>query len=298
MTMRHESFAAFILTHGRPDNVKTYDTIRHHGYTGRIVLIIDTEDPHADGYRERFGPDNVVQFDKAKIAEEFDTADTQADRRTIVYARNYCFKLAREMGLTYFVELDDDYVDFQYRFIRDEDIHGVYVRRRGRGPGLDAVFDAMLDFLDDTGAVSVAMSQGGDHMGGYRGAIHKGVKRKAMNSMFHRTDRPIAYLGRINEDVNTYVLQGSRGDLFLTFMGLQLDQTATQQSKGGMSDVYLLSGTYVKSFYTVMMAPSCVKVGLMGRTAQTQRFHHKISWDLAVPKILSAEYRKPRTAAG
>lgn len=36
-----------------------------------------------------------------------------------------------------------------------------------------------------------------------------------------------------------------------------------QKNKGGMSDVYIDKGTYLKSFYSVMFAPSCVKIGLM-----------------------------------
>ena len=44
ITQNHKEFAAFILTHGRPDNVLTYDSLKKAGYTGRIVLIIDNED--------------------------------------------------------------------------------------------------------------------------------------------------------------------------------------------------------------------------------------------------------------
>ena len=42
--MIKENFAVFILTHGRPDNVITYNTIKSSGYTGRIFIIIDNED--------------------------------------------------------------------------------------------------------------------------------------------------------------------------------------------------------------------------------------------------------------
>ena len=78
--------------------------------------------------------------------------------------------------------------------------------------------------------------------------------------------------------------------LFLTYMGITLDQAMTQDGSGGMTDVYLDSGTYLKSFYTVMMAPSCVTVRDMGE--QHRRLHHRISWDHAVPKIISGSYRK------
>ena len=57
-----------------------------------------------------------------------------------------------------------------------------------------------------------------------------------------------------------------------------------------MSDVYLDAGTYLKSFYTVMVAPSCVVVAMMGD--KHMRMHHKINWECAVPKILNQKYRK------
>lgn len=278
------NFAVFILTHGRPNRVVTYDTIRRAGYTGKIYLIIDNEDSKANEYRRKFGAENVIQFDKKAVAQTFDTADTQPDRRTIVYARNASFQIAQDLGLDYFLQLDDDYTSFVYRYVKDGVIRATLIRR------FDAVVDKMLDFLEDTNALTVAMSQGGDHMGGIQGRIRHGLLRKGMNSFFFRTDRPVQFIGRINEDVNAYVVHGSRGELFLTVMGLQLTQIQTQQNAGGMTDVYLASGTYLKSFYTVMMAPSCVKIRPMGRT--DIRLHHSISWDNAVPKIISDRYRK------
>ena len=51
ITKDHTKFAAFILTHGRPDNVLTYDSLKKAGYTGRIVLIIDNEDKNKEKYQ-------------------------------------------------------------------------------------------------------------------------------------------------------------------------------------------------------------------------------------------------------
>lgn len=279
-----DDIAAFVLSHGRADNVTTIRSFRNAGWTHPIYIVVDNEDPTADEYRQRFGADNVFEFDKPAIAETFDTADTQNDRRAIVYARNACWEIARTLGLRYFVELDDDYVSYRHRFIRDGVIGSTMIRN------IEPVVDAMCELLDTTGAATVAMSQGGDHIGGIYGPIRKAVKRKAMNFFVMRTDRPFTFVGRINEDVNTYVTLGMRGELFLTLLTLQFDQHATQSSSGGMTDVYLNSGTYTKSFYTVMMAPSCVKVGTMGRT--DRRFHHIVDWDRAVPKIISDRYRK------
>ena len=283
-------FAAFVLTHGRPDRVDTVRALRRHGYTGRIYLVVDDEDDTAGEYRERFGEENVLEFSKAEVAKTFDAADLSTDRRAIVYARNASQEIARNLGLDYLIQLDDDYTAFIYRFLRRG-----YLSRGGAAGDtpirrLDDVFRGLIGLLEDTGALTVAMSQGGDHMGGAEGPILKGYRRKAMNSFVIRTDRPIRFVGRLNEDVNAYTLYGSRGELFLTLMSLQLQQRPTQMTRGGMSETYLEGGTYLKSFYTVMMCPSFVQIRTMGRT--DRRLHHRIDWSAAVPKILAPELRR------
>jgi len=301
--MSDRTFGAMILTHGRPNKVVTYRSLRRHGYTGPIVLLIDDEDTTAELYRERF-PEEVRVFSKAEIAARFDPADQSADRRTIVYARIAAFDVARELGWTHFIQLDDDYTTFTFR-VPYRSSTGRQARPKATEYGhagsvavrdLDRVFEAMAGFLDRTGFLTVAMSQGGDHIGG-AGAqtIRQGFKRKAMNSFVVRTDRPVPFVGRLNEDVNAYALAGSRGELFLTLALLQLEQTATQQHGGGMTETYLASGTYVKSFYTVMMCPAFASVSMMGRT--DRRFHHRISWDNAVPKIVPPELRREAGSA-
>lgn len=108
--MFRDDFAIFILSHGRADNVKTLKTIKEENYTGRYYIIIDNEDKQAEKYYANFGKDHVIMFDKAKKASEIDTMDLSTERRCILFARNACFDIAKELGLTYFLELDDDYV--------------------------------------------------------------------------------------------------------------------------------------------------------------------------------------------
>jgi hypothetical protein len=111
-----------------------------------------------------------------------------------------------------------------------------------------------------------------------------------MNTFICSTDRPFQFFGRINEDVNTYTNLGNRGGLFFTVINVAIIQKQTQSNSGGMTDLYLDSGTYVKSFYSVMYTPSAVKIADMGHTHR--RLHHKINWSSAVPVILSEAHRK------
>jgi hypothetical protein len=106
-----------------------------------------------------------------------------------------------------------------------------------------------------------------------------------MNTFLCRADKPSDFRGTINEDVNTHVRAQQLGKLFLTTNALSVDQEDTQQEEGGLTDIYLDEGTYIKSFYTILYAPSCTTLGDLHDRADP-RIHHKISWRNAVPKIV------------
>ena len=112
-----EDFCVFILTHGRPDNVYTYDVIRKKGYDGPVYFILDNEDPTYDKYAENFGAENIIVFDKEEAASKFDEFDNFKNRKAIVYARNACFDIAKKLGYTYFLQLDDVYKHQHYMII-------------------------------------------------------------------------------------------------------------------------------------------------------------------------------------
>jgi hypothetical protein len=281
-----KKFGVLILSHGRADNVYTVETLRRCGYTGNIYFVLDDEDTTADQYRNQFGENNVIVFSKKEIAKTFDVGDSIQDLPpAVVYARNASFQIARDLGLDYFMQLDDDYTSFMFRWIEDKKLKHSYIK------DMNKVFEAMIDFLDVSNASTFAMAQGGDFMGGVGStAATKPLLRKAMNSFLFKTDNRITFVGRINEDVNTYVVEGTRGELYLTSTALMLTQQQTQKNKGGLTEIYLEVGTYVKSFYTVMMAPSCVTVRSMGTSHK--RLHHSVKWNNTVPKIISDKHKK------
>jgi hypothetical protein len=281
MNKMRDDFCAFILSHGRPDKIYTLNLLKKSGYTGKYFIVIDDEDTTRERYKELFG-DKVLVFSKSDIASRFDEADNFGDRRSIFYARNACFDLAKKVGCKYFIELDDDYTAFQFRVGKELEKDYCLITR------LDPVLEAMLEYYESIPAKTIAMAQGGDFLGDSNNASW--LKRKAMNSLICSTDRPFEFIGRINEDVNTYTTLGRRGELFLTIGAVQLLQKPTQSNSGGMTELYLASGTYVKSFYSVMYAPSCVKISMMGLAHQ--RIHHRISWNNTAVKILDEKYKK------
>lgn len=95
---------------------------------------------------------------------------------------------------------------------------------------------------------------------------------------------------RHDNHVNTYVRKGATGDLFFHTNCAYVNQLQTQTNEGGMTGLYQAAGTYVKSFFTVLYAPSCTRVWEF--PSKYSRWHHRISWRHAIPKILSEEVRR------
>ena len=277
--MRND-FAVIIPTHGRHDRVFTIDSLRKSGYTGNFYLLCDDEDKQLDKYKTKYG-DKVMVFSKDDYKGKFDKMDNFGNKACVVYARNAMWDIAKKIGLKYFAVADDDYTAFEYRITSE----GGYYSKRIKN--INDVFNSYTDFLITSKVDTVCFAQGGDFIGGKdNNKVANGFKvsRKMMNLYFFDVDKPIEFKGTINEDLTSSVTEGRTGRIILTSLMNSIDQNETQAQAGGLTEIYLELGTYVKSFYSVIAAPSCVKVALMGRT-QT-RIHHQVTWKNAVPKII------------
>jgi len=285
----NDDLVIFIFSHGRPDNIHTIKTLEKHGYTGALYIVIDNEDKTADRYYELYG-DKIIMFDKSEAAKLFDVGDNFTDRRAIVYARNASYGIADKLGYKYFFQFEDDYTDFQYKITAGGDYSNNKINN------LDIVFSIMLEYYKSIPAKIISMQQGGDFFGGKKSTNitkperARNVLRKTMNSLLCSTERPVEWVGRMNDDVSTYVSNGRRGDLFLNTSMLALYQPVTQSVKGGHSEIYKSMGTYVKSFISVIYAPSCVSVAMLN-SAHT-RIHHNVAYNNAVPCIISEDWKK------
>lgn len=292
--MVRDNFAIFILTNGRPEKVYTLKTLKMVGYTGKWYMILDNEDKTVDKYKEMYGEEHCYVFDKEAAAKKFDVMDNFDGKNVIVFARNICDQAARDLGLKYFAEFEDDYLDFRHRFEEGGSL------RAKRVTDFDSCCEAMLDFIDDVSDTfpnfrTIAWAQSGEMIGGLGGYVWKQkVKRKAMNTFFFKAhddpSKDVKFIGRMNDDVNAYVSDGRTGGMWFQVATLNLLQQLTQKSKGGNTDAYKKYGTYQKSFYSVMLSPSSVKVAMLGPSSP--RVHHTINWELTVPKILDEKYKR------
>ncbi len=283
--MANKKYAVFILTHKRPDKQITISVLRKAGYTGKIYLVCDKDDPTLKEYKKTYG-DDVKVFDKKKYLDKFDLMTNKVSFNVVTYARNAVYDIAKKLDLEYMVVMDDDYSVF-YTSI---DKNGFY--KRTKITDMDKVFKVHFDFLRKSKIDVLAFAQGGDFVGGWNGNIVKSdftPRRKAMNAFFLRVDNPIQFNGLINEDSTMGVEVAARGGVVLTNCLIQLEQTPTQKAEGGLTDIYKDLGTYQKSFYTLLMSPSSTKVMYQKAVG---RVHHFIKSDNAYPCIVRESLKK------
>jgi len=276
-------FCVFILSYNRPQNVPTVAALEEYGYTGDWYILIDHDDD-VEPYTNEWGEENVIVLDKDDALPELDRGDNMNRRDCNVYARYQSFDVAQELGYDYFALFDDDYDRFRYRWDENGEYDGTIQVK-----DVDTMFEHLITYLEEANLHSIATSQGGDWIGGEKAHIANNngeitAKRKVMNTFVCKADRPFEFRGTINEDVNTYVRAAQLGKLFLTPNLISINQEETQQEDGGLTDIYLDQGTYMKSFYTILYSPSSVELNKMGDT--NYRIHHHIDWNASVPKIV------------
>ena len=281
--MKSNDFAVFILSHGRADTITTYKALRDGGYTGRTYVVIDNEDDQEELYRHKFG-DDIIQFDKRDYLEKTDLGDLDTDRRIGVFARNFIQDEAKRLGYKFHLQLDDDVHGFTYRFAQGKVLRALHCSH------LDEVFSGMVEYMKETPITSLSFALSAYNMGGVDGSIKDGMTRKTMTTFLMRADDVQYFHMRMNDDITTSLINGMRGKLYYSYLPIEVEVDKTQVKAGGMTDIYQKNGTYRKSFYSVMCCPSCVKVSAMGIT--DYRIHHTISWNNAVPKLLSERWCK------
>lgn len=298
--MKHRNFCVLILSHGRAKNVVTINTLNRFGYTGDWYILLDSFDESKDEYISRFGEDHVLIFDKEEVMNDptTDSMDNFKFHKSIMYARQASINVVKKMGYKYFAEYEDDYDSIRWRMNSDIE----YSSKMLSSNTLDRVFDAMIDYLEETPRLqSICMAQSGDYIGGGNSKmIKEQSRRKAMNSWIIDVDRPFNFAGTMNDDVVAYTSLAHQGTLFLTTGFVAINQKQTQSSASGNTDMYKKFGTYAKSFYSVISCPSGVKIDTLqnlGSRVNTKEFriHHRVDWNSVAPKILNPKFKKSLT---
>ena len=210
--------------------------------------------------------------------------DLDQGRKVGVFARNFIQDKAKEMGYDYHFQLDDDIVSLSYRLVSEGKLRAIPCHK------LDDVFEGFVEMMDNTHITSLSFGHPAYYAGGNIKRFERGLIPKTMTTFMMRSDDIQYFHMRMNDDITTSALNGMRGKLYYTFLPLMITTELTQKAEGGMTEAYQDSGTYRKSFYTIMAMPSCAKIYHIGEVED--RIHHAIEWRNCIPKLLSERWKK------
>ena len=277
----------YILSHNRPANIPTINALKRSNSKLKQYIVIDDTDPQIQQYKRLY--DNLVIFNKKEISKLVDTVDNFHIYGTPLYARRYVWEHAKNNGIDCFIMLDDDYHYFCFKYPYNGILKELVIQ------DIDKLFYKFFEL--NLPNLYLSFSQNGDYIGGkHNSLITKGFKFKIMNCFFCFTDKMIPFKGTFNDDVNASLNLGLRGDIPLTIGGYSLHQENTQQFDGGMTDIYIEYGTYVKSFQSIIIHPTGVKIHLFTGSRHNEqkhyRIHHKLFKNKIYPKILNEKYKK------
>jgi len=276
----NNNFAVFIITHNRPNQQYTYELLRKNNYTGKIYFVLDDSDESVDVYKKLYGEDNIIIFHKAN---NFYLADNLTGLDKVpVYARNESFKIAKDLGLSYFLQLDDDYIKIDYRYQCNNEL------KRAAVKNFDTLFSCMCEFLKLPYIYCLAFGVDGDFIGGKDSKYKEHLVQNARNSFFCKVDFPFDFLGRINEDVTTPLYYNTIGKLFLTILDVDITLLNHADNSGGSTEQYKYTNTYWNYFYPILFLPNCVTI----KNTKNGEYIKSISWNNALPKIISGRFKK------
>lgn len=279
--MKKNNFAVFILTHGRPDKQLTLETLRKQGYTGKIYLLVDDIDDTVEELRNNYENecDGIHKFHKELYYKNTDTVDNFHNLKSVVYARNASFDLAKHLDLDCFMTIDDDISQFNFRISKDNKLKAKKITN------LDNVLEAHIDFFMNNNISALGFADNCLYFGGLKGQRYKErLTRECYQCVMYKTNEVIKYQGTLCEDLNTILSYGEKGKLFFTNMMISFNTPKRGTNKGGLQELYNENGLYIRSCYSLIVNPSKIRILHNGKT--------KNKLNNRLPKILNARWKK------
>lgn len=277
--------AVFIITHGRPFNQRTLQTLTSFSYTGKVYLVLDDEDTTIDDYVKTYGTDSILVFNKEKYINETDTGLHRPYRKFAVFARNAVEDLAVELGLDYFMVFDDDITNFRIRYDENGSLKSCSLSGI-----IDDVFESCIKFMADTGIHCTSFGFCNVYRSGVECLYTENSRNRLCAEAFIR-DTKIRVHWRLNmvEDLITSLDYNRMGDVWLQLLPVQVEILMSEGAvEGGNSDAYNDFGLYRLNFMPTIAYPDCNVVKF-----HNGKWRTTLSAVNSVPKIVSSKCRQP-----
>lgn len=280
-----DDFAIFILTHGRPNNQRTLETIRREGYTGKVYLVVDDLDKTFGEYKHLY--DNVIVFDKMKYVDKTDCGLSEPKINFAVFARNAIEDIAKDMGYKFFGMFDDDLERLRFRYEEDNHLMSVEIS------DLDSVIDAVIEYMEDCNIATTSFAPVPVFIGGLtrlrQRNLDNGKLRECFNVVFRNSSFDVTWGLNMHEDRITSMMCGRKGQIWQMLLFIQMDLGELfGKEEGGNSSVYREMDKFQQVFFPTLVFPDSIYVSYYNNHF-TPRV---IGEDNICNKIVSGGYKK------
>lgn len=275
------NFSIFITSHNSPDECRSFYSLRKAGYKGQIYIVIDDADPQYDVYIEHVF--NLKVFHKQDYVDKLDIGMSKVNPQlaAVLYARAAVEDFAKDMGLDYFIVMDDDLYGFRYRYIDGTKLCSRPVEN------FNWLVDNYIQFMNESNAICLSFANDGSFIGG-ASAVEKILERRSCHTIFLRdTRKEFEWKFAVNEDYVSSLLYANVGQLMFTLPFVQRNISGMNDRQEGMHDLYESTTEFQRAFYNVIACPWTCTV-----TEYKNHFVVRTNKNSAYPKIVSSKYRR------
>ena len=268
------NIAYFIASYGKPDDMPTLKALERCNASYPIYIVVGTDDPKLDTYKEVFG-DKLLVFDKADYIDSIDDIGIYAQTHKVcTYSRLAVNDFAKRLGVKYVVYLFDDINYFQIRYV-DKATNKI---KSNREFNFDKMVDCYVPLLSSSEDVyMVSAPQSSFYIGVNSDKADKYTTRFG-NMIMYDVDKVFnVYRSSILEDMDIIIANNKIGKMSICPFGLQVccrDPHTTADCYGNMT----------KSEYYQHLV-------LLGQQAVNLE-RPVIPYSHFTPKIISDKYRR------
>lgn len=281
----YDDVAVLISTNGRARNQITYSTLRRIGYTGKIFLVVDDEDVELAEYKRIYG-DSVKIFSKKEYFKKADLMINKADMCAAIFSRNACFDIAKENGISFFVNCDDDIKDIKFADIRGRKL----ITRKITD--FDTVMKSVKKFMTCIGSDAMSICEDGVYVGGLNEKVKTGAYWSMSHWFFFSSDTDLRFRGLWHDDRVFSMDVGKIGKIAFS-MSIMRDtlpsENEEEKQKGGMRSGKERFDRYSAEFMTLIAHPDVLKMYLDEKSG---KWKLKRKGECASPKIISGKHKK------
>lgn len=284
--IRNSSFAVFITSHKSPNECASLDTLLRYKYNGQYYIVIDDTDTCIDEYKEKYA-DKLIVFHKEDYVQKCNSGYSveKAPRSVVVYARMAVEETARSLGLDNFMVMDDDIIDFKFRWYDGCKLNTYPIH------DINDILQQYIEFQNTCMIACLSFGTGNFYIGGYNADVFAN-RRTISNTFIRSTHIDFEWVMSWFEDLASSVNCGKADKLVYTlpFVQIHTKPQYTQSEKksdAGMALAYKHSNPFERQFGSVMLNPSAVAVQW-----KYDKFIATLSIDNAFTKVISGKYRK------